>query len=281
MAKQLAPTVARIMERDEEFQELEAAIKTSPEGDPAIPLEALAEWLGYTNDRKRFDVAVSRAKIALMNSGRKSAEHFVDAELFDGSHGVYVSLHAALLVIINADPDRTLVAHAQNFFASRNDKVVAEDEKRLKNRFEVIEENKKLTSAAKDAGVTNYAFFNSAGYRGMYGGRSINDVASMKGLAKGSDVLEFAGSEELAAHLFRITQTKAKLVRDKVLTERLACVTHEQVGKLVRDAIRKIGGTMPELLKPADDRIDAVETRVRGRLENVTPTSQTQIPPNS
>lgn len=275
MSKPLAPTVAKIMERDQEFQPLENSMKPVGEGFAVLPLEALADWLGYEPNDKKFEVAVSRAKIALINSGRQTKDHFFDAELFDGSHGAYVSLHAALLVIINADPEKSLVAKAQNYFAAKMDKSIAEDEKRLKNRFEVIEENKRLGSAAKEAGVQNFAFFNAAGYRGMYGGKTINQVAEQKGLSRGSDVLEYAGSEELASHLFRITQTKAKLVRDKVKTERMACVTHEQIGKLVRGAIRQMGGTMPEELPAAADRIDTVETRVRTRLS--VPASKSSV----
>lgn len=266
-AGKVAGTVARLMQRDQEFEVLDNSIRQQPEGNRVIPMAALAEWMGYTADDPKLSHAISRARIAVMKAGHKAADHFLDADLFDGSQGLYVSLHAALMIIINADPEKSLVAKAQNFFASRASAEVQEGEKRLKSRYEVAEETKRLNSSAKNAGVENFGKFTAYGYRGMYGGRNIDDVARMKNLKNGSEVLDFAGSEELAAHLFRITQTKAKLDRDGCVGETHACATHAQVGGMVRAAIMRMGGTMPELLPPAQDKIDAVETVTRKRLD--------------
>jgi len=243
-------------------------MRTQPQGRVVIPLVALGEWLGYEVGDVKLQHAVDRAKIAVMKGGHLAADHFLDAELFDGARGLYLSLHAALLVIVNADPEKALVARAQNFFASRASKSIQEDEKRLKSRFEVAEENKKLNSVAKNSGVQNFGKFTAYGYNAMYGGRSIAEVARMKGLDDGSEVLDYAGSEELAAHLFRITQTKAKLERHGECGEGIACATHAQVGGLVRAAIKQMGGVMPELLPPATDKIDSVETNTKKRLDS-------------
>lgn len=265
-AGKVAGTVAKLMQRDQDFEVIESSLTTNPDGMSVIPLTALAQWLGYEGEDSKLGQAVDRARIAVMKAGRKASDHFFDAELFDGTRGLYLSLHAALVVIINADPNKEIVARAQNYFASKVNREVQEDEKRLKSRYEVVEENKKLSSSAKNAGVTNFGKFNAYGYNAMYGGKNIDQVATMKGLSKGSEVLDYAGSEELAAHLFRITQTKAKLDRDGMVGENSACATHAQIGGMVRAAIQRMGGVMPELLPPAQDKIDTVETRIRKRL---------------
>lgn len=266
-AGKVAGTVARLMQRDQDFELLETSMVTQPQGQTVIPLVALAEWLGYAPHDGKFAHAVDRARIAVIRSGRSAADHFLDAELFDGSHGTYVSLHAALVVIVNADPEKELVARAQNYFASKASKEVQEDEKRLKTRFDVAEENKKLSSAAKNSGVQNFGKFTAYGYNAMYGGKSIDEVARMKGLKGGGEVLDYAGSEELASHLFRISQTKAKLERDGAVGENRACATHAQIGGMVRAAIQRMGGVMPEKLPPAKQKIDEIETKLRKRLE--------------
>lgn len=266
---QLAETVARLGERDESFDPLERTASEDCDGRLVFPLSALAEILGHKTTDSKFEKAVNRAKITIRKSGKRIDEHFLSGTLFKGSSESYVTVYAAFLVIVNADPEQDLVARAQDYFVSKADPEIQEQEKRLKNRFDVVEENKRLARTAKGAGVDNFAKFNAEGYRGLYGGRNLADVAAMKGLKRGSDVLDFSGSEELAAHLFRITQTNAALKRDHVKSEDRACVTHRRVGKEVRNAIRKMGGTMPEQLPAADVRIDTVTSQTIKRLRKL------------
>lgn len=268
-SNELAETVARLDERDEVFDTLEETQSTTDSGLPIFPLEAIAELLDYKIEDEKFGRVVNRAKTTVRKSGKKIAEHFVPGDLFDLPGNTWVTVYAAFLIIVNADPEKDLVAKAQDYFTSKADSDLREEEKRLRNRMDVIEENKNLNTAAKVAGVKNFGFFNGAGYKGMYGGRNITDVAKMKGLKKGSDVLDFAGSEELAAHLFRITQTRASLERDSVKNESAACNTHYKVGREVRNAISKIGGTMPEKLPAATERIDTVTTKTKKRLDSL------------
>jgi len=269
---QLAQTVAKMDERNEYFAALESTCETNDRGELLYSLDAIAVLMGYPNHLdSKFQRAVNTAKITITKSGKKISDHFVDGTLFSRPGETCVTVYAGFLIIISGSPETSdLVARAHDYFASKANAAVVEDEKRLRNRFDVLEENKKLATTAKSAGVQNFGFFNAAGYKGLYGGRNIDDVARMKGLKKGSEVLDFAAAEELAAHLFRITQTNAALKRESVNNERVACETHRRVGSEVRQAIRRMGGTMPEQLAPAAKRIDEVVVETSKRLDGKT-----------
>lgn len=266
-ADKLAETVAMIAQRDEQFQVIDDAMKHTDDGVPLIPLSAISVLLGEEGTEKKMKAAVDRAKISTRKNGRRIDEHFQSGLLFGDPEEIYLTVYSSLMVIINAHPDSDLVAKAQDFFAARSMQEIAEEEKRIKHRFEVNEENKKLSSAAKQAGVRQYGKFTNYGYRGMYGGLVLREVAKLKGLENPNALLDYAGAEELASHLFRITQTRAKLVRDRVKSEDKACLAHLQVGQEVRRAIKAMGGTMPEKLPLAHDRIGEVNSRTKRRLK--------------
>jgi DNA-damage-inducible protein D len=148
---------------------------------------------------------------------------------------------------------------------------MTEDQKRLAIRREMAEHNKQLVAAAKDAGVESnydYAVFQNYGYRGLYGGLDAGDIHKRKGLKKNEKILDHMGYEELAANLFRATQTEAKLKRDNIQGKANANQTHYAVGKEVRDTIQRLGGTMPEDLPVPDKSIKQLEREERQRLKD-------------
>lgn len=147
---------------------------------------------------------------------------------------------------------------------------LTEDEKRLFIRGDIKQKNMLLTEAAHKAGIITsfeYATFQDAGYRGLYGGLTARDIANNKGLANGEEILDYMGSEELAANLFRITQTEAKMRREGTDAPAKANAAHYQVGKAVRETIQSLGGTMPEDLPLPDKSIKELEAETREQLK--------------
>ena len=237
----------------------------------------LATTLGYS-DYRNFEQVVTKAKAACFNSGRRIEDHFVDVtEMVDIGSGAqraiaatFLSRYACYLLIQNADPGKEVVALGQTYFAvqTRRQELgeeAAEDERRLMLREEMKLHNVKLAGAARDAGViepVDYAIFQNHGYEGLYGGLDQCAIHARKGLKKSQQILDHMGSTELAANLFRATQTEEKLRREGVKGKAAANRTHKEVGAKVRQTIRELGGTMPENL-PAGESIKAVERRVR------------------
>lgn len=168
------------------------------------------------------------------------------------------------------NPDKPIVALGKTYFAVKtrqqelieNYDSLSEDQKRLAIRHEMIEHNKQLVAAAKDAGVDSamdYAIFQNYGYMGLYGGLKAKDIHERKGLKKSQNILDHMGYEELAANLFRATQTEAKLRRDNIQRKNNANKAHLAVGKEVRDTIKRLGGTMPEDLPTPDKSIKQIQ----------------------
>ena len=124
--------------------------------------------------------------------------------------------------------------------------MLTEDEKRFYQRNLTRKGNYSLNMVARNVGVRNFDKFHNAGYKGLYGGETANDIAKRKKLRYREDILDNMNEDELVANLFRINQTKQKLLKDKVLGENNASDIHYEVGKKVRKAIKDIGGTMPE-----------------------------------
>lgn len=261
----LAEVVAMIAERDQEFAPLtDAAKQNGPE--PVWALSHLKEFLGYGTNEK-IDPALNRAKISAEKAGMQIKEHFLAGDVFDTPNEVYLTKYASLLVTINADPSKEKVAIAQAYFALQADKQQLEDEKRLKSRFDVANENNKLHGVAADRGVQDFAKFNGVGLYALYGGRNQQKVKSMKGLPPTAQLLDHAGSEELAANLFRITQTAAALRRQTNRDEDKAIETHRHVAQGVRNVIIQAGNTLPELLPVSKTKIDSLATKVKKDLK--------------
>ena len=168
---------------------------------------------------------------------------------------------------MNCDPREGIVGKAQVYFALQVDRQLLEDEKRLHTRLEVATEQNKLHGVAQSKGVVNFQKFNGMGIKGLYGGKTAAQVKQSKGLAKKDNHLDFAGSEELAANLFRITQTRAALSRQGHRSEHLACTTHKNVGMRIRQTIIDAGNTPPERLPAANLKIDKLATKTKKQIK--------------
>jgi DNA-damage-inducible protein D len=237
----------------------------------------LQSILEYTEWRNFLNV-VNKAKIACENSGQQVAECFVDVNktspMPNGGtkplDDIMLSRYACYLIVQNADPNKEIIALGQTYFAvkTRQQELIedydelSEDQKRLAIRNEMIAHNKSLAEAAQMAGITtqrDYAIFQNRGYQGLYGGLGVQEIHAKKGLKKSQKILDHMGSTELAANLFRATQTDEKLRREKIKGKAAANQTHYDVGLKVRQTIEELGGTMPEDLPVPKKSIKQIE----------------------
>ena len=224
----------------------------------------LKNILDYKEWRK-FEGVIEKAKEACINSEYNIEDHFVgvDKMVKIGSKterkikDYKLSRYACYIIAQNGDSRKKIIALAQTYFAIQTRKqeltekdysMLTEDEKRFYQRSLTKKGNYSLNQAAKKAGVKNFDKFHNAGYKGLYNGETANDIAKRKGLRYREDILDNMGSEELAANLFRITQTESKLKRENISSENEANNTHYNIGKNIREVIAKNGGTMPEEL---------------------------------
>ncbi len=234
----------------------------------------LAKILEYA-DYRNFLTVIEKAKVACENSGEVIHNHFGEANemVLIGSGAqklldtVYLSRYACYLIMQNSDPTKVVVAKGQTYFAiqTRRQEVgdtLVEDNKRLFLRSEMKKHNASLGKTASSAGVEDYALFQNAGYQGLYGGLTSKHIHTRKKLKKSQQILDHMGSEELAANLFRATQTDAKIKRENIRGQSSANFAHYEVGQKVRNTITNLGGTMPENL-PTPDGISKAYTRIK------------------
>ena len=231
--------------------------------------------LGY--DRwENFAKVIKKAKNACKSTGYKELDHFLDVKkVIEAGKGARPSIldiqltrYACYLIAQNADSRKKPVAFAQTYFAiqTRRQEIrdedeasyvpLSEDQKRVLLRDEIKEHNKRLASAAKGAGVIepiDFAIFQNFGYKGLYGGLDRAGIQRRKGLKSKANILDHMGSTELAANLFKATQAEDKLRRENIKGKDNANQAHYEVGQKVRQAIKDIGGAMPEELPPAED----------------------------
>jgi len=241
----------------------------------------LQENLEYSSWAK-FEKVIDKAMVACTNSGYSPDDHFVQVDKMVpiGSDALreikdfHLSRYACYLIVQNSDPTKEIVALGQTYFAvqTRRQEIMdsevynaieSEDEKRLYLREEMRTHNKHLAEAANRAGVIlpkDYAIFQNHGYQGLYGGLTKANIHQRKGLKKSQEILDHMGSTELAANLFRATQTEEKLRREKIDNKNEANETHYQVGIKVRQTIKELGGTMPEDL-PTPESVKRIERK--------------------
>lgn len=249
----------------------------------------LSKLLEYTQWRN-FENVISKAKISCKNNNEDINNHFADVsdmvKIGSGAErevdDYRLSRFACYLIVQNADPSKINVALGQAYFAikTRQKELIEEDQarliqseedtKRLFLREQMKTHNKQLADAASNAGIEaglEYAIFQDYGYQGLYGGLKAKDIHARKGLKKSQKILDHMGSTELAANLFRATQTEEKLRRENIKGKMKANQTHYEVGKKVRQTIEELGGTMPEDL-PTVESIKKLERQKRKELED-------------
>ncbi|MGB1256716.1 MAG: DNA damage-inducible protein D [Thiolinea sp.] len=236
---------------------------------------------------ERFQNVLRKAETACENSGHLIEHHFYPTEkLVELGSGAKrniqdycLSRYACYLIVQNGDPKKAVIANGQTYFAvqTRRQELSADDEfqqldeneKRIFLRREMREHNKQLVEAAKLVGVESnldFAIFQNHGYQGLYGGLGAKDIHARKGLKKSHKILDYMGSTELAANLFRATQAEEKLRREEIAGKHAANKAHFEVGQKVRQTIDELGGTMPEDLPTPDESVSMLEKEKNKQL---------------
>ncbi len=238
----------------------------------ARELMAVLEYSKWEN----FNKVIEQAKISCRNSGVDTNEQFPEVgklsiNVNGGKRQIKdykLSRYACYLIAQNGDSRKKTIALAQTYFAIKTRKQelsekeyneLSEDEKRLYRRNQARKENYNLNITAVKSGVRDLARFHNAGYKGLYKGETADDIFKRKKLRYREDILDNMGSEELADNIFRIAQTDAKLKRDNVDNEYTANSVHYEVGKEVRDSIKRLRGTMPEELPTPNKSLKELE----------------------
>ena len=259
---------------DETFESIKHYTEDRIEFWYARELQRVLEYAEWRN----FHSVIEKAQAACENSGNTVEDHFVDVNKMVGIGSgaerkiddIMLSRYACYLIVQNGDPRKEVIAVGQTYFAvkTRQQELIddydqlTEDQKRLAIRNEMIAHNKSLAEAAQMAGVDTpkeYAIFQNMGYQGLYGGLGVREIHARKGLKKSQKILDHMGSTELAANLFRATQTDEKLRREKIKGKAAANQTHFEVGRKVRQTIKELGGTMPEDLPTPKKSIQQIE----------------------
>lgn len=264
--------------QEQHVSPFEAIRKVSENGREYWSARDLAKILGYATNYRNFKPAIDKAKEACQHSGQAVSDHFADVRnMIKVGKGakrkvddVHLSRYACYLIVQNADPTKPIVALGQTYFAVQTrrqelaDELAAlpEDQKRLILRSEMTIFNGQLAETAQKAGVVaplDFAIFQDHGYMGLYGGLKAADIHSRKRLEEKEHILDYMSSEELGANIFRATQTDAKLRREQIQGKEKANSTHFEVGREVRDTIKRLGGTMPEELPTPEKSIQQLQ----------------------
>ena len=241
--------------------------------------------LQYSN-WQNFEKIINKAKRSCENSDINVFEHFTDvSKLSKRANNAEIEIkdykltrYACYLIAQNGDSRKKVIALAQTYFAVQTRKqelsekeysLLTEDEKRFYQRNLTRKGNYSLNQAAKNAGVKNFDKFHNSGYKGLYNGETADDIAKRKGLRYREDILDNMGSEELAANLFRITQTESRLKKDNISDEKEANKTHYNIGKNIREVISKNGGTMPEDLPTPKKSLKQLEKEKKNTLNPI------------
>lgn len=248
----------------------------------------LSKALDYS-DFRNFIKVLQKAAKACEQSKQALSDHVVEfnemVSIGSGAERAMLSYRLSryfcYLIVQNADSSKEVVALGQTYFAVQTrlqelqqldeyNNLDTEDKKRLFLRNEMKKHNTQLAAAAKDAGVIKpweYAVFQNHGYQGLYGGLGAKEIHKRKRLKKSQQILDHMGSTELAANLFRATQTEEKLKREHIKGKAKANKAHYEVGKKVRKTIKDIGGTMPEDL-PIEESIKKVERKEQKKMKD-------------
>jgi DNA-damage-inducible protein D len=238
---------------------------------------------------QKFKNVLEKAEKACENSGQAVSDHFIHVDkMITAGKGaqrkvedVYLSRYGAYLVVQNADPSKPIVALGQTYFAVQtrrqelaDEEVLAgltEDQRRLLMRDQITIQNLQLAETASRAGVItskDFAVFQDHGYRGLYGGLGARDIHARKGLKKGQKILDYMGGTELAANLFRITQTDESIKRKGIKEKQQANDEHHRMGHQVREFMIQESGTAPEDLPTPTKSIQQLQREEQKRLES-------------
>lgn len=226
---------------------------------------------------KNFSKVIDRAMIACDNSGMNVSDHFAEVgkmvEIGSKTkrklNDYKITRYACYLIVQNSDPRKKIIATGQTYFAiqTRRQEVsdyynkLDENKKRLVVRGDIKQWNQMLAETAHNAGVITdkeFALFQNAGYMGLYGGESVEDIHKRKGLNSKQKILDYMNSQELIANLFRISLADEKIKKEKVTNKEKATMVHNKVGQEVRNAIKRVGGVLPENQPTPEKGIDEI-----------------------
>jgi DNA-damage-inducible protein D len=269
-----------------EYKSFEKIKQTDTHGNEFWNARDLSSILQYVQWRN-FQKVVDRAMLACKNSGFDVFNHFAEVSkmVVIGSGAqkrvkdYNLSRYACYLIVQNGDPRKEIIALGQTYFAiqTRRQELadtfnqLDENNKRLVVRGNIKQWNQLLAEAAHNAGVITedeFAIFQNAGYMGLYGGLTVADIHRKKKLKEKDKILDFMGSTELIANLFRISQTEEKLKMNQTSTAIEANETHYKIAEKIRTAMIDMGTTLPENLPTPEKSIQIIEREEIKKLRN-------------
>jgi DNA-damage-inducible protein D len=274
----------------DEYDSFESIKQATADGSEFWRARELSKVLQYTEWRN-FNKVINRAMLSCKNSGYEVSDHFVEVnkmvKIGSGAdkklEDYQLTRYACYLIVQNGDPRKEIIALGQTYFAIQTRRAevadtfnqLDENSKRLVIRGDIKQWNQLLAEAAHNAGVLTdqeYAVFQNAGYKGLYGGMTVSDIHAKKDLKPNEKILDYMGSTELIANLFRISQTEEKLRIEEAATPAEANNIHYEVAEKIRNAIIEMGSTLPEDLPTPTKSIQVIEREeIRKLRESKTP----------